>query len=80
MLLACSCPPRKYLCLLLVRLLQVLVGEEGERAADQDDGVEADAHAGCVGAAGGLRGGGLLSFGGRVVGLCGGEVVLVWCK
>lgn len=58
-----------HLCLLLV-LLHVLVGEEGEGAADQDDGVEADAHVGLAGAAGaGLRAGGLLGLCGRVVGL-----------
>lgn len=58
------------LCLLLA-LLHVLVAEEGQGAADQDHGVEADAHAGLAGAAGaGLRGGGgLLGFGRRVVGL-----------
>jgi len=58
------------LCLLLA-LLHVLVAEEGQGASDQDDGVEADAHVGLAGAAGaGLRGGGgLLGFGGRVVGL-----------
>lgn len=38
------------LCLLLV-LRHVLVGEEGEGAADEDDGVEADAHVGLAGAA-----------------------------
>lgn len=58
------------LCLLLV-LLQVLVGEEGEGAAEQDHGVQADAHVGVAGAAGaGLRGALLLlGFGGGIVGL-----------
>jgi len=60
------------LCLLLA-LLHVLVAEEGQSAADQDESVEADAHVGLAGSAGaGLRGsGGLLGFGGRVVGLVG---------
>jgi hypothetical protein len=58
------------LCLLLVGLLEVLVGGESEGAADQDDGVEADAQVGLLGAAGaGGSGGGLLGFGGGVVGL-----------
>lgn len=67
------------LCLLLVGGCQeVLVGDESESAADQDDGVEADAQVGLLGAAGaGLGGGGLLGFGGRVVGLFG-LVGLVW--
>lgn len=46
-----------------------MVGEESEGTANQDDGVEADAHVGLVGAAGAGLGGGLLGFGGRVVGL-----------
>jgi hypothetical protein len=67
------------LCLLLA-LLHVLVAEEGQGATDQDHGVEADAHAGLAGAAGaGLRGGGLLDFGGRVVGLIGGMLVWNYC-
>lgn len=73
------------LCLLLVLLLHVLVCEESEGATDQDDGVQADAHVGLLGAAGaGLRAGGLLGFGGRVVGLVevcvlvGGDIV-GWC-
>ena len=58
------------LCLLLVGLLEVLVSDESEGATDQDDGVEADAQVGLLGAAGArLGGGGLLGFGGRVVGL-----------
>lgn len=63
------------LCLLLA-LLHVLVAEESQGAADQDDGVEADAHVGLAGAAGaGLRGGGgLLGFGRGVVGLVGEHV------
>ena len=57
------------LCLLLGgRRLEVLVSGESEGTTDQDDGVEADAHVGLLGAAGG-GGGGLLGFGGRVVGL-----------
>jgi hypothetical protein len=67
------------LCLLLA-LLHVLVAEEGQGAADQDHGVEADAHAGLAGAgAAGLRGGGLLDFGGRVVGLVGGMLAWSYC-
>ena len=54
---------------MLVVLLEVLVGEESEGAADQDDGVQADAHVGLLGAAGASLGGGLLGFGGRVIGL-----------
>lgn len=65
-----------HLCLLLV-LLHVLVGEESEGTADQDDRVEADAHVGLAGAAGaGLRAGSLLGLCGRVVGLW--IVMLVW--
>ena len=64
------------LCFLLVGLREVLVGDESEGAADQDDGVEADAQVGLLGAAGaGLGGGGLLGFGGGVVGLLG-----WWCQ
>ena len=64
---------RRNLCLLLGgRRREVLVGDESESATDQDDGVEADAKVGLLGAAGaGLGGGGLLGFGGRVVGLVG---------
>jgi hypothetical protein len=58
------------LCLLLVGLLEVLVGGESEGTTDQDDGVEADAQVSLLGAAGaGGSGGGLLGFGGGVVGL-----------
>jgi hypothetical protein len=65
------------LCLLLVGLLEVLVGGESEGATDKDDGVEADAHVGLLGAAGaGGGGGGLLGFGGGVVGLLLGVVLV----
>lgn len=58
------------LCLLLVGLLEVLVSGESKSATDQDDGVEADAQVGLLGAAGAAgSGGGLLGFGGGVVGL-----------
>ena len=76
------------LCLLLGgRRLEVLVGSESEGATDQDNGVEADAHVGLLGAAGAGLGGGLLGFGGRVVGLDGESGVsyanwfgiLKWC-
>ena len=68
---AASCLIAGHLCLLLSgRRLEVLVSGESESATDQDDGVEADAHVGLLGAAGG-GGGGLLGFGGRVVGLDG---------
>lgn len=42
--------------LLLALRLQVLVGAEGQRAADQDDGVQADACRGAVGGRGGGAG------------------------
>jgi hypothetical protein len=44
-----------YLLLLALRL-QVLVGAEGQRTADQDDGVQADACRGAVGGRGGGAG------------------------
>lgn len=52
-------------------LLKVLESEESEGAADEDDGVQADAQVGLAGGAGaGLGGGGGLGgFGGGVVGL-----------
>ena len=56
--------------LVLSIALQVLIREESERATDEDDGVDADAEAGCVGrclwCAGG---GGLVGAGGFVAGL-----------
>ena len=42
--------------LLLALRLQVLVGAKGQRAADQDDGVQADARRGAVGGRGGGAG------------------------
>ena len=42
--------------LLLALRLQVLVGAEGQRAADQNDGVQADACRGAVGGRGGGAG------------------------
>ena len=42
--------------LLLALRLQVLVGAEGQRAADQDDGVQANARRGAVGGRGGGAG------------------------
>ena len=53
--------------------LQVLVCGEGERAADQNEGVDADAQARCVGGALGLRCGRL----GRG---CGGGVAFLWSR
>jgi hypothetical protein len=48
---------RKVVHLLLLALcLQVLVGAEGQGAADQDDGVQADACRGAVGGRGGGAG------------------------
>jgi hypothetical protein len=46
-----------YLRLLLIAL-EVLVGEEGEGAADEDKGVDADAETGCFAAGFGSGGGG----------------------
>jgi hypothetical protein len=56
-LLYLSWPFKKVVDLLLLALrLQVLVGAERQRAADQDDGVQADACRGAVGGRGGGAG------------------------
>lgn len=62
--------PYPFLC-----LLQVLESQESKHAANEDDGVKADAHVGLAGAAGAGLGGGR---GGG--GLCGGVVGLFRCK